>query len=418
MRAALSRFRSVGAAVLVGSTCLAAGSVGARAEDVTLQGITIADDEASVLFPRIEVTGTNLSEAELRKLFTKTTPAAEVTDLVGRMKAARISIPETQVSLKGGKFTLRDFLVTDVDSGRTGKLSLGSLDGNGVGKDSQPATVHSNAISIENGDFAGVIAAARSHDAADLKFKMSRMTWGGFDLTAADKDTPADALGGNLWRVHMDSFDASINYDGDIPLKGAAEVKSLTVEPPRASNEGKSLAQLGYDKLDFGILTSGNYDPATKTYTLDNYAMKEARSGTLALRSKLGSLDRSAFIGSNESRLAALLNGDVSLVSLRFDNAGLFEKALAYFAAQQKKPVDTIRRQWAGAATQFIPFLMGGDPAGLKIAEAANKFIANPKSLTLTATPRGAPVKFTEFMAMKADPSEILGRVQLDAVTP
>ena len=105
----------------------------------------------------------------------------------------------------------------------------------------------------------------------------------------------------------------------------------------------------------------------------------------------------------------------MSNVVLRFDNAGLFEKAVDFFGSSQKMSPAAVRKQWSAMATQFIPFMLAGDPAGLKIASAVNAFIAQPTRLEIKATAKGEPIKFMDLAAMKDDPGELLARAQLDA---
>ncbi len=388
----------------------------AHAEDVTLEGVSVTDHGTTVLYKKIDVTGTNLTKDEVAKLFSAATPPADQAAIIAKMKAAKVSIPDIQISGKGSQVTMAGFQITDIDAGRTGKIMWTSVDGTLTSEDGLPGTIHSNAMLMEGADFGGTLAAVKSRDIADMKMKITHVKWDGFDLTFADKDTPKTAIGGNIWHVKLASLEGAGTYDGEVPLKGDVTVSGVSVEAPKASPQGKSLALFGYDRLDFGIKLSGVYNPAAKTYVLDNYSITEAKSGTLAVKAKIGSLDKSAFTGTKETRPSVFMNADFSLLSLKFDNTGLFEKALAYFANEQKKPVDAVRKQWAMSATQFAPMLLGGDPSGLKIAEALAAFINNPKSLTLTATAKGDPVRFSELQGFQSAPMQILERVQFGAV--
>lgn len=387
----------------------------AHAADVVLENVNQVDGEATLSFRRIEVSDTNLAREDLEALFSGKLDASAAAALVEKMKAAKVSIPELQLAVKGGTITLRDFLATDVDMGKASRLALGSADGALVSDDGQPVTFHANALTVDGFSVGGLVAAARTHDAAALVLHTRQVSFAGLDGTVADKDTPKDAVGGNLWHVRLGGLDATTSWDGDVPLVGKAVMKSFVIEPPRASTAGRTLASYGWDRLDFGMNVSGSYDPAARVYTIDDYTLSEAKSGSLTLTTKIGSIDKAVFTGAKETRMVALLNGDVSNVTLRFDNAGLFEKAVDFFGSSQKMSADAVRKQWAAMATQFIPFLMAGDPAGLKIATAVNAFIAQPKRLEIKATAKGEPIKFMDLAAMEDDPSELLARAQIDA---
>ena len=115
-----------------------------------------------------------------------------------------------------------------------------------------------------------------------------------------------------------------------------------------------------------------------------------------------------------KERLAKLMNLAISNVAVSYKDSGLFSKFLAYFAKQQSKSVDDLKTEWTMLATQMIPVLLGGDPSSLKLAEAVGKFIAAPKSLTLSATAKGEPPKVADFARM-TDPKALLSRVDIGA---
>ena len=111
---------------------------------------------------------------------------------------------------------------------------------------------------------------------------------------------------------------------------------------------------------------------------------------------------------------AAYLAGDVASLSIRYDNQGLFEKAVDFLAKQQKKAPEALRKEWSAMATAMLPMLLGGDPAAQKLGAAVGKFIEAPKTITITARAKGAPVKFTDFTSFRA-PADALARIELDA---
>ena len=232
-------------------------------------------------------------------------------------------------------------------------------------------------------------------------------------MTFPDKDTPATAAGGNLYKVAIASVEGQGTYAGDLPDKGSGELKSLTIEPPKASKFGQGLAEFGYDRIDIGFTMSGSYDANAKTYVLDDYTIRGVDAGSLGFKAQFGDIDKSAFSGDQASRLAALANGNVSSAAVSFVNNGLFEKAVAYIAKMQKKTPDAIKQQWSAMATQLLPALLGGNPAALKLATAVTKFIAAPKALTITAKAKGGPLAFSEFTT--AAPALLLQRIDLDA---
>ena len=99
---------------------------------------------------------------------------------------------------------------------------------------------------------------------------------------------------------------------------------------------------------------------------------------------------------------------------MKFVNAGLFEKAVAYFADQQKATPEAVKQQWAAAAGQMVPAMLGGDPSALKVAAETQKFVATPTNLTISLHPKSGALKFSDAMSA-GDPMAVLGMIDIVA---
>ena len=95
-----------------------------------------------------------------------------------------------------------------------------------------------------------------------------------------------------------------------------------------------------------------------------------------------------------------MLETGVASVELKLVNAGLFEKALAYTAKQQNISVDDLRKQWSTMAGTIAPVMLGGDPGGLALGAETQKFIAEPKSLTIDVKAKSSALKAGDFMTI------------------
>jgi hypothetical protein len=309
---------------------------------------------------------------------------------------------------------LHDFQATGVNAGKVDHISLAGMDGGGAMPNVGQATMHSGAIAIDGGDFSRLLPALRDGDMASVgPAHVSHFSWQGFTMTFPDKDTPANAAGGNLYKIAIASIEGQATYKGDLPAKGSGAMKDLTIEPPKASQVGQSLTAFGYDKIDIGFTMSGSYNADAKTYVLDDYTINGVNAGTLGFKAQFGGIDQSAFTGDQKTKLAALAAGNVSSLALSYVNNGLFEKAVAFVAKMQKQTPDAIKQQWSAMTTQLLPALLGGDPASLKLATAVTKFIAAPKTLTVTVKAKGTPVAFSDIMS--GAPAELMKRIDLDA---
>ena len=179
-------------------------------------------------------------------------------------------------------------------------------------------------------------------------------------------------------------------------------MKSISFTPPPASAVGRSMAEFGYPSVEVGIHVAATYDAAKKTYTIDDYSIVSPKAGTLKIVGVAGNLDAALFSGARDDKVAAAKQSSLLSAAVSYTDGGLFDKAVAFMARQQKKQPADLKREWSAMATQFIPMMLGGDPASLKIAEALSKFIASPSSLTVTARAKGNAPKFMDLGNIKA----------------
>ncbi|MDB5594670.1 MAG: hypothetical protein JWM36_1631 [Hyphomicrobiales bacterium] len=376
--------------------------------------ITLPEGKSTLAIPHIEVTNTNLSREEFARLFSADVPVDEGRALAERMKADRISIPEAVLSSKDARITFGPFLASGIDAGRFQAVSLGGFNGTFSSEKTSEGKVSSGPLELGGGNLAGLLSAARDGDMSGAAVQVSHVSWTGVEVTFADGETPKSAPGGNLYHVKLGSLTNDTTYDGAIPVKSSGAFRSVVVEPPKASKFGKSLDSFGYQRLDLGFSVAASYDQKGRTLTLSDYTLSGAQAGSLGLSGLLGSLDPAIFTAAGPLRLRALVNGDVSRFEAKFVNQGLFEKTLAYFAAQQKKSEAALKAEWSAMATQIFPILLGGDPSALALGQSLQSFIENPRSLTISLKSRGAAVPLGQLQAIK-DPATFLALVEVTA---
>jgi hypothetical protein len=254
----------------------------------------------------------------------------------------------------------------------------------------------------------------RSGSYADASLQVGSISWKNFVASFPDKDTPASTPGGNIINISLASLTGENAYDGEIPIKGAGRAEHVVIELPKGSKGATEMAAFGVDKIDLGFTVGVSYDKTKKSFSLDDYTLTGANAGSFGLKGLFGGIDQSFFTSDGKAKMAALMGSDVSSIAISYKDAGLFPKVLAYFAADQKKSVDDLKAEWTAMATQFLPMMLGGDPSSLNLAAAVGKFIADPKSLTISAKAKAAPVKITDLMSL-SDPKEILSKIDLGA---
>ena len=174
------------------------------------------------------------------------------------------------------------------------------------------------------------------------------------------------------------------------------------------------MAEFGYNQVNAGIRGEGLYNPATKGYDLTDFSMSGINVGVLSLKGLFGSIGPEAFTGTQMARLGALMASDISNLSLRYADNGLFEKALVFYAKMNGKDATAVRTEWAGMVTGLLPMVMGGDAGGLKLASALAEFIKSPKSLTISLKGKAGPVRIADLQQI-TDPGELIKKIEIDA---
>lgn len=369
-------------------------------------------DKGSFVFPRIEFNGTNLTRDEVAKLFTAGTPKEEAVAIIAKMTAARVSIPSAVLNGKDAKINLANIVMTNIDKGQVGQLTLGGVDGSFTTDDGQIAAIKSGGLQIDRADYSGMFEAMKDGELTNGTSRFSKFVWQGLEINVPDKEVPAAAPGGNLIKFRLGSITVDATYDGDLPVKVAGSVANLLIQPPNTSDGAKQLAAVGYDKLDLGFTFAGSYDPATKVYALSDLTLRGVDAGSFGVKAQLDGIEKSVLSGPQSARMIGLFGAGVSSVELRFVNAGLVEKTLTYFANQQGKSPEALREEARGMATQIIPVMLGGDAASLRIAEAVSRFLADPKGLTVTAKARSGSLGFIELMSIR-DPVSLLAKADV-----
>jgi hypothetical protein len=387
----------------------------ARAEDVRIDSLKVGNAPEEVEFKGIEVLGSSLSRDEVAKLFARETSGPDRVALAAKLKATSASIAEiSPKAVDAGNLTIRGVKAETIADGKIARLSIGGFDGQPL-FEGRPATVKGGSMTMDEIDLSTLLKAAQTGSFDDAAPKAARVSWNGFELTFPDKDTPADVPGGNMVKVTLGAFDGQSTYQGNIPLQSTGGLRNLAIQLPKGSEAGKTLAALGFDKLDFSLTYRGAFDPARKLFQLDDLTVSGVNIGAVGLRAELGNLAPDSFHGSTDQKMAALMNVDLASTEVRVVNAGAFEKALAFVAQQQGAPSETLKTQWSAMATQLVPMMLGGDASATQVGAAIASFINNPKSLTVTIKGKTGPVKIANLAAM-SDPTALLQLVNLSAV--
>ena len=383
---------------LLFSTCIPNGSIVgaafAQSADVSIDSLKVSNGTNSFELKGIVFAGSNLSTDEVTKLLSAGTPSADRTALAARLKATSATIAQiTGAPTDEGALSLQGLRAEGVDQGKIARLTVASADIS-IGKAGAEGTMHSGALTIDDADLTSLLKGLQDGSIASATPKATRMTWNGFDMSVPDKDTPADAPGGNFIKIRLGAMDAQSVYDGDFPQQSSGALRNLVIEFPKASTAAKELSAIGYDRVDLSVSWRGAFNATRKAFMLDDFTVSGAGMGSLGLRAEFGGVDAKA-LRSPEDRAKAVLGLELASAEVGLTNSGLIDKAMAMFAQQQGKSVDDLKTEWAGMATGLLPSMLGGDPSMRPVASAIASFVRDPKSLAISVKGKSGPVKLT-----------------------
>ena len=150
---------------------------------------------------------------------------------------------------------------------------------------------------------------------------------------------------------------------------------------------------LGYTDLVASIKFDAGFDSAADTFTLRSLDLDIANVGKLDITGKFSNVKVHSIVNTGTSaNPAPKQSPSLDGLTVRFDNAGVIEKALD----MQAQILGTTRQDVASQWPMLVMFMVG-DAGGAdfqqKVQTALTTFLQSPKSLTVTLAP-SAPVPF------------------------
>ena len=193
-------------------------------------------------------------------------------------------------------------------------------------------------------------------------------------------------------RVVMDN-----DVDG-YPTAFAAQITGIQfgVEVLAGRPQEKAIVDaLGYESFNVNVNVAGAFDRQSETMTLETFAINTAGVGTVTITARLSGMSPGKIAA---TRLDAEARSDAKLESLqiRFDNAGVVERALDMHAALiWGSRADAVAQ--VNAALPLVLHFIGNDAFQAKVATAVQAFLANPQSISLSARPT-EPVSLEQIL--------------------
>jgi len=256
-----------------------------------------------------------------------------------------------------------------------------------------------NNVAIDTGSAADVIIPS----AEEVKAKAKLRPFSRLDLTNLTVTGPDMAAA-----VVIASAGGAIDMDdAGIPRDFTMKIASIQLPPELFASEPQAKAildQLGYTKgFTLNVDVAAGYDTASDTVSLRSITLDAPEVGKLSIAGKFSGTKLSKLTGGDDSD--AIKNGKLDNFSIRFDNAGVVERGLDMQAKMMGGSRDDVVAQNLGALPMMLNMI--GNPGFQdKINTAAQAFLKDPKSLTLSLAP-ATPVPFSQIMGAVDQPQTL-----------
>ena len=236
------------------------------------------------------------------------------------------------------------------------------------------------------------------------------MTLAGLDVVAPDPGTrrarPFTSPSGRS-TVHND-------YAGDSLEAGPRKVAEIVIEPSPDSESGKSLASLGYSKIELAMTVGVKYQAEAKTFAIDDFTINGVAMGAIGLKAEFTDVAPQLFGADNAGRIQAALEAGVARSRSSSSTVACSRRRSPIppsSKASRRTSCARNGRRWSGRRRAVM---FGGTPASLALAAEAQKFIAEPKNLTIVVKAKSGALKAGDFMAF-SDPVEFAGKLDISA---
>ncbi|WP_419757929.1 hypothetical protein [Acidisoma sp.] len=207
--------------------------------------------------------------------------------------------------------------------------------------------------------------------------------------------------------ITLESADQSTT--GSAPTHFKARLRGLAIPAQSNPELAQGLGALGVNQLVLDLDEAGSYDTARGTADLAPMVLTAQGLGSLSLSAKFTDVPQD--LSQTGSALAALGGIGLGPFKIRFTNDTLVQRIIAMQARAASKTPDDITDEAKLAGSFAAAALVPGQPdAGQQIAA----FIANPRALTITATP-AAPVPFAALLGPERDNARNALNLQLSA---
>ena len=206
------------------------------------------------------------------------------------------------------------------------------------------------------------------------------------------------------------------NHVGPIATNVAVNLDGFRMDIPASSKETglRDLLQMGYNSIDLSARFEQVWDQAASKLKINELSLRMAGMFAARASAEVSNATKELFTLDKAVVAVAALGLSANTLSVNLRNEGLFEKLIAKQAKENNEKPGDVRAQIAAAATLMVPMMLGDHPAAKSLGAVLGKFVAEPRTLTVTLKAQGAGLGATDFIAA-SDPMDLLKKIDITA---
>ena len=180
-----------------------------------------------------------------------------------------------------------------------------------------------------------------------------------------------------------------------------------------ADDDLQQLVAMGLNRLELSHNMDLAWTEAAQELGLKDYSVRLPGLGALKISGTIGNLTKDLFSKNLALAQATALGALVKSLDINFENLGGVEKGIALQAKQSGQSVQDVKQMLVAGAAVGIPAMLGNSSASKAVGNAVAKFLAEPKTLRISARSREG-LGASDLM-MLSDPMSLLDKVEITA---
>jgi hypothetical protein len=322
-------------------------------------------------------------------------------------KPVTVSLGSTTMGAFGhGRYPEIDASDVKIGMEQNGEISLGNILLKGFDYSAPISVIESATAPLDDAWFQA--------NARKLIPAFEGVSFSDFKMDVADTDHPGQRI-----KAAVGNFDLSLHsYINGVPSDISTSASHLVVDLPTDETDDslKQLHAMGIEKIDAGYDFAARWDETSQSIKVGKLSFSGVDLGSIALAGTIGNATRNLFSDKNDLAVATAMGLSVKDIKLDVLDAGMVGMMLKSAATEQGQDVEKFRVATSGMTQGAILAILGATDEAKKLSDAVGSFLNGAKTLSIAITAKDpAGIGMADFMAVQADPTALVGKVNIDA---